>query len=331
VVLQPWVHSRLKVTKLVTRRGEIFADRSKVANPCPLGQCLSACPIPFLDLPPVRGYRAHNMAVSRGLLATVDSKTSGDTASALPGASTFSSNPILRITTTELQTDPYRRLPGVALPRYFETLFAAYGPQHWWPARTRFEVIVGAILTQNTSWTNVERAIRNLRGAGLLSPQGIRGIRANRLALLLRPSGYFRQKTKTLKSFVQFLYKTHRGSLSRMFATPTDVLREQILAVRGIGPETADSILLYAGKQPVFVVDAYTRRILERHSLSHHRAGYEEIRAMLQTSLPRDQQLFNEFHALIVHVGKNFCRPNHPRCSECSLSRFLPQSIQPLS
>jgi endonuclease-3 related protein len=271
------------------------------------------------------------MAASRGLLPSVDSKTSGDTASAPSGVSTFASNPILPISTTELQSDPYPRLPGVALPKYFETLFAAHGPQHWWPARTRFEMIVGAILTQNTSWTNVERAIRNLRAANLLSPKGMRAIRASRLASLLRPSGYFRQKTKTIKCFVQFLYKTHRGSLSRMFGTPTELLREQILAVHGIGPETADSILLYAGKQPVFVVDAYTRRILERHSLSHYRAGYEEIRAMLQTSLPRDQQLFNEFHALIVHVGKNFCRPNHPRCSECSLSRFLPQSMQPLS
>jgi endonuclease-3 related protein len=233
--------------------------------------------------------------------------------------------------TLEPHTDPPAFASGNPLPAYFDALFAAHGPQHWWPGRTRFETIVGAILTQNTSWTNVERTIRLLRAAHLLTPDAIRRVRAARLASLLRASGYFRQKTKTLKSFVQFLYKTHQGSFSRMFATPTAFLREQLLALRGIGPETADSILLYAGKHPVFVVDAYTRRILERHSLSHHQADYEEIRAMFQSTLPQNHQLLNEFHALIVHVGKNFCRPNSPRCSECSLSRFLPQSIQSVS
>jgi endonuclease-3 related protein len=217
------------------------------------------------------------------------------------------------------------------LRTYFDTLFAAHGPQDWWPGRNRFEIIVGAILTQNTSWTNVERAIRNLRAARLLSPEAIRRAPSSRLASLLRPSGYFRQKTKSLKAFVNFLFETHAGSLSRLFATPTDALRHQLLAVRGIGPETADSILLYAGKHSVFVVDAYTRRILQRHGLSHAKPTYEEIRKIFEISLPADPQLFNEFHALIVHVGKNFCRPNNPRCSECSLSRFLPQSVQPAS
>jgi endonuclease-3 related protein len=214
------------------------------------------------------------------------------------------------------------------LRQYFEVLFQAYGPQHWWPGRTRFEIIVGAVLTQNTSWTNVEHAIRNLRDAHLLTPDAIRRVSSITLARHLRPSGYFRQKTKTLKAFVRFLYLSHGGALTRMFRTPTRVLRDQLLAVRGIGPETADSILLYAGKHPVFVIDAYTRRIVERHELAHSRASYDELRAQFEAALPRDHRLFNEFHALIVHVGKNYCRPRNPVCSECPLSRFLPQSSE---
>jgi endonuclease-3 related protein len=247
----------------------------------------------------------------------------------LPIVATFSKpepQPRIRDNFLPRAADPV--LPA-ALHSYFNSLFAAHGRQHWWPGRTRFEVIVGAILTQNTSWNNVERAIRNLRTARLLSPSAIRRVRSAKLAQLLRPSGYFRQKTKTLKSFVIFLYASYAGSLTRLFATPTSALRDQLLALPGIGPETADSILLYAGKHPVFVVDAYSRRILERHGLSRPRSSYEELRAVFENSLPRDHQVFNEFHALIVHVGKNYCRPNTPRCSECSLSTFLPQSTQP--
>jgi len=176
-------------------------------------------------------------------------------------------------------------------------------------AAARFEIVVGAILTQNTSWTNVERAIRNLRAARMLSPQAIRRVRYARLAQFLRPSGYFRQKAKTLKSFVNFLYAAYAGSLSRLFATRTDILRAQLLALRGIGPETTDSILLYAGKHPVFVVDAYTRRILERHGHAHAKLAYDKIRTMVESALPVDHQLFNEFHALIVHVGKKLLPP----------------------
>jgi len=212
---------------------------------------------------------------------------------------------------------------------YFHALFAAYGPQHWWPGRTRFEVIVGAILTQNTSWTNVERAIANLRRARLLSPAAVFRASSPKLSALLRPSGYFRQKTKTLKSFVQFLYRDHGGSLTRLFATPTPVLREQLLSLRGIGPETADSILLYAGKHPVFVIDAYTRRILERHGLAQPKARYQELRQLFEFALPLDHHLFNEFHALIVHTGKHFCRKQTPICSTCPLRQFL-QSDAPL-
>jgi len=208
---------------------------------------------------------------------------------------------------------------------FYDALFRAYGPQHWWPGRSRFEVIVGAILTQNTSWTNVEPAIRNLRGAGLLNPEALERINGDELALLIRSSGYFRQKARTLKEFVSFLRLNYNGSLTQMFRAPTETLRKQLLAVHGIGPETADSILLYAGKHPVFVVDAYTRRILERHSLIQPRTGYEEIRGLFETSLTgSDVSLFNEYHALIVHTGKHFCRSREPRCSECPLGGFLP-------
>jgi endonuclease III related protein len=223
---------------------------------------------------------------------------------------------------------PAASLPPAPLSSYFDTLFAAHGPQHWWPGRTRFEVIVGAILTQNTSWTNVERAIRNLRTAHLLSPIAIRRVTRAKLAQLLRPSGYFRQKSKTLKTLINFLFNSYGGSLTRMFSTPTPVLRDQLLNLRGIGSETADSILLYAGKHSVFVVDAYTRRILERHGHMHPKLNYDQIRNLFESSLPANHQLFNEFHALIVHTGKHFCHKTDPRCSQCPLNKFLPTSLE---
>jgi endonuclease-3 related protein len=238
---------------------------------------------------------------------------------------------------------------------YYETLFRAWGCQHWWPARNRFEVIVGAYLTQNTSWTNVERALRSLRAAGLLTMDGIRNAPLPKLESLIRSSGYFRQKAHRLKVFVEFLDKKYAGSLSRMFAQPTEKLREELLALNGVGPETADSILLYAGQHPVFVVDAYTRRILNRHNILPSNAPYEEIRALFEMSLSginlertdcgassafspahppsrmslakRSQpaQVFNDMHGLIVAVGKHYCLKSHPLCDECPLQRFLPQ------
>ncbi|HWZ57270.1 MAG TPA: endonuclease III domain-containing protein [Verrucomicrobiae bacterium] len=208
--------------------------------------------------------------------------------------------------------------------RYYEAMSGALGPMHWWPARTPFEVIVGAILTQSTAWVNVERAIANLRGARLLSPGAMGRVSAARLAGLVRPSGYFRQKAKKLKAFVRFLQRNYSGSLTRMFETPTAQLREQLLEVHGIGPETADSILLYAGEHPVFVVDAYTHRIFERHALVEGKPDYERVRAFVESSLPRDSALFNEFHALIVNTGKNWCRKGAPRCDGCPLRDFLP-------
>ena len=211
---------------------------------------------------------------------------------------------------------------------YYDALYRAHGPQHWWPGRTRFEVIVGAILTQNTSWVNVERAITQLRRNKLLSAAAIEHVSLAHLARLIRSSGYFRQKARKLKAFVKFLRTHHDGSLGKLFAVPTAEVREQLLSVHGIGPETADSILLYAGNHPVFVVDAYTRRILERHGLADEKESNEEIRARFERSLPPSVPMFNEFHALIVHTGKHFCLKQEPACEHCALRPFLPPKVE---
>jgi endonuclease III related protein len=248
--------------------------------------------------------------------------------------------------------------------QFYRALYRAWGAQHWWPAETRFEVIVGAYLTQNTAWTNVERALANLRNAptNLLSVEGIREVRLARLERLIRPSGYFRQKARRLKTFVAFLDKKYGGSLDKLFAQPTDTLREELLSLNGVGPETADSILLYAGNYPVFVVDAYTRRILDRHGILPAKTDYEDIRQLFQQALaaaggqplpmpanlappgesgvrgaahppsamstvPRTAlvQVYNEMHGLIVGVGKTYCGKSQPQCDECPLQRFLPR------
>ena len=214
--------------------------------------------------------------------------------------------------------------PLPVLHQYYDALFRAHGEQRWWPARTPFEVIVGAILVQNTTWVNAARAIAHLRSAKLLTPAALAKVPVFRLARLIRPSGYFRQKARKLKAFVEFLQQEHRDSLKAMFATPTAELREQLLRVHGIGPETADSILLYAGNHPVFVIDAYTRRILTRHGLSQGKESYEELRGLFEKSLPLDAQLFNEYHALIVHTGKHHCQARAASCSDCALRQFLP-------
>lgn len=222
----------------------------------------------------------------------------------------------------------FTNAPMPILRKFYDVLLAVYGPQDWWPGRTRFEIIVGAILTQNTSWSNVERAIKALRREQLLSPHAVAKTSQEKLAVLIRPSGYFRQKARKLKVFAGFLQSKYGGSLRKLFARPTTLLREELLAVHGIGPETADSILLYAGNHAVFVVDAYTRRILERHGLVHQRNTYEEVRGLFENSLPPDVRLFNEFHALIVYVGKNFCRPKIPLCSACPLNCFLTSPVE---
>jgi endonuclease III related protein len=204
--------------------------------------------------------------------------------------------------------------------RIYETLYAAFGPQRWWPGETPFEVMVGAILTQNTAWTNVERAIGNLKRAGRLSADGILACPAGELADLIRPSGYFNLKAKRLKSYVQWYRDRFGADPAVMRRVPIGALRAELLTVYGIGRETADSILLYACGLPAFVVDAYTLRIFSRLGVIPDRADYESVRARFMKSLPEDPALYNEYHALIVALGKDWCRPR-ARCEGCPLRR----------
>lgn len=250
---------------------------------------------------------------------------------------------------------------GAELRNYYAALYRVWGAQHWWPAETPFEVVVGAYLTQNTAWINVERALTNLRHADLLGIDGIRSVKTSRLQRLIRPSGYFRQKAARLKTFVRFLDDCYEGSLQKFFSEPTEKIRQELLSLNGVGPETADSILLYAGNHPVFVVDAYTRRILDRHEVLPEKADYEGIRQLFETSLqliateqeynPSNVspplgsgirgaahppsamstarrtalvQVYNEMHGLIVGVGKNYCRKSKAACEGCPLQKFLP-------
>ena len=211
------------------------------------------------------------------------------------------------------------------LRRVYRLLFSHFGPQHWWPGRTRFEICLGAILTQNAAWTNVQRAIGNLRRAGALSPKTLRFLSQRRLAALIHPSGFFRVKAKRLRSFLDFLFREYRGDLRKCFREPTDKLREKLFAVHGIGPETADSMLLYAGGHRIFVVDAYTRRVMAHHGWIQPDASYEEIQALFHRTFPRGpSRFFNEYHALLVAVGKNFCRRRDPQCDQCPLQPLLP-------
>lgn len=243
--------------------------------------------------------------------------------------------------------------------KYYLSLLRRWGPQNWWPAQSRFEVIVGAYLTQNTNWSNVEKAIGQLRRTGVLSVKGIREISLNELEQLIRSSGYFRQKALRLKKFIEFLDSKYGGSLDRMFAQGTGELRAELLSLNGVGPETADSILLYAGGHPVFVVDAYTRRVLERHGIIDSRTSYEEIRTLVEEAISSSQpksltvlrrgahprhpasrlsarersplvQHYNELHALIVRAGNEYCR-KQPACEGCPLKKFLVSPVSSLS
>jgi len=202
-----------------------------------------------------------------------------------------------------------------------------FGNLHWWPGDSPLEVIVGAILTQNTAWKNVEKAIAALRRHALLSVAALVEIPECELAGLIRPSGYYNVKARRLKAFFIFLRDEFRGSLEVMFSEDVPMLRQKLLGIKGIGAETADSILLYAGGKPVFVVDAYTRRILSRHGIVATRSSYGEIQRLFMDRLPADAALFNQYHALIVYTGKNYCR-KQPRCQECPLYPFsVPQHI----
>ena len=197
-----------------------------------------------------------------------------------------------------------------------------YGPTHWWPGDSPFEIAVGAILTQNAAWANVEKAIANLKERRLLAPAKILACREARLHDTIRPSGFFRVKADRLRSFCQYLIDRYRGSMARMAKRPLAELRPELLAVHGIGPETADDILLYACEKPVFVVDAYTRRILSRHGLCEPKIAYEDLRALFEGHLDANVALFKEYHGLIVYAGKDFCRKK-PRCEACPLGALL--------
>ncbi|MFQ5462067.1 MAG: endonuclease III domain-containing protein [Phycisphaerae bacterium] len=198
-------------------------------------------------------------------------------------------------------------------------LLRTYGPQHWWPAKTATEVVIGAILTQNTAWTNVERAISNLQRVNALSWQKLDEMPEPALAELIRPSGTFRVKARRIKAFVSVLVERFDGSLAAMLSGDLTIARAGLLEINGIGPETADAILLYAGHRPVFVVDAYTRRILRRHGLIEDAARYAEIQSLFHEALPADVPLFNEYHALLVHLGKRHCRAQ-ALCTDCPLA-----------
>ncbi len=202
-----------------------------------------------------------------------------------------------------------------------ERLWSVYGPQHWWPAETPTEVVIGAILTQNTAWKNVERAIGNLKAAGCLTWDALHRVTEHRLADLIRPAGTYRVKSSRLKAFVDVLWTDYGGSLEVLLRGRVEEARRRLLAIRGIGPETADSILLYAGNRPTFVVDAYTRRILRRHRLIDGRADYETVRRLFQRAIASEPQVYNEYHALLVAVGKHHCRPR-ARCTGCPLERW---------
>ncbi len=208
---------------------------------------------------------------------------------------------------------------GHALGTIYDVLFSAFGPQHWWPGETRTEMIVGAILTQNTAWTNVERAIERLKQADCLTLPALAAVDVDELADLIRPSGTYRVKAARLKSFVTWLTRAYGADLNAMFATGPERLRRALLDVPGIGPETADAILLYAGGVPTFVVDAYTQRVLRRHFLTDAHASYDETKSLFETHLPPDANAFGEFHALLVELGKRYCRPK-ARCDACPLS-----------
>ncbi len=206
------------------------------------------------------------------------------------------------------------------LPEVYDRLFTAYGTQHWWPGATNpFEVCVGAILTQSTAWTNVEKAMEKLKTAGVVSLEGIQQTPVEELAVLVHSSGYFNVKARKLKALTQHVYDQHGGDLSAMLSQPWEELRSELLSVYGIGEETADDIVLYAADAPSFVSDAYTKRIVDRLGIPPKKDRYEDYRALFMGALPADVSVFNEYHALIVKLGKDVCKKSKPLCQECPL------------
>jgi endonuclease-3 related protein len=206
----------------------------------------------------------------------------------------------------------------------YDRLLMRFGPQRWWPGDSPFEVMLGAVLVQNTSWKNVERAIENLREAGLLDPHRLDKLPQTELEELIRPAGYWRLKARRVRNLLSWLVGRHSGSLDALSAVPDDVLRAELLAIHGIGPETADSIMLYALARRTFVVDAYTARVLVRHGWIDAEADYHQIREHFESGLAGDTAMFNEYHALLVRLGKEYCRKT-PRCQDCPLEDLLPE------
>jgi endonuclease III related protein len=205
------------------------------------------------------------------------------------------------------------------LKRLFLRLYSAFGPQHWWPADSSFEVMVGAILTQNTSWANVEKAILKLKERKLLDARRLLMLSPDKLAVFIKSAGYYNLKAARLKNFIRFFFAMYAGDIKRMGSQDAMILRKQLLTVKGVGPETADSILLYALNKPVFVIDAYTKRIFSRHRLLSGDVTYEQAQDIFMRNLKNDAKLFNEYHALLVRLGKNYCRKQNPKCEICPL------------
>jgi len=201
----------------------------------------------------------------------------------------------------------------------YHLLMARYGPQHWWPAQESFEVMAGAILTQSAAWRNVEKAIANLKAAGALSPEALRRLSLSEIAALIHPCGYYNAKALKLKSLASWLGKYYDDNLNNLFIGDTDHLRHQLLSIHGIGEETADSIILYAAHKPVFVIDAYTRRIISHIGLAPASNSYIAYQTLFMNNLPSDAGLFNEYHALLVCLAKDVCR-HHPLCQQCCLN-----------
>jgi len=210
----------------------------------------------------------------------------------------------------------------VNLLKVYQKLFQSFGPQHWWPGDSPFEIAVGAILTQNTNWGNVEKAINNLKKQKALSAKAIHKMTVRELSELIRPSGYFNIKARRLKCFIEFFMNEYRGSIKRMKNEDVHSLRRKLLGISGIGPETADSILLYALEKPIFVIDAYTKRVLSRHSILEHDEPYERFQKLFHSSLKEDVKLFNEYHALFVRAGKIYCKLKNPLCEKCPLGTY---------
>jgi len=211
------------------------------------------------------------------------------------------------------------------LQRVYDLLLKQHGPQNWWPGETPFEVMVGAILTQNTSWVNVEKAIENLKTKNLLNPEKMFNAKDSLLSKLIRPSGYFNQKTKKLKNFLKYFKNSYDFSISTMKKVPLHKLRNELLEVNGVGPETADSILLYALEKPVFVIDTYTKRIFSRLGLCQSSISYHDLQSVFMKKLKPTTSFYNEYHALIVKHGKDICKKSKPRCEVCSLQGLCPQ------